>query len=386
MKKQMSMEYDSPKMKVVRGLKSLLQKKRIENGERLPTEFKIAEIYGVSRGTVRTALAELERDGFIKSVRNTCRISTFEDKIIETSFLAKTCIMLSKLSNDPAVYAESGLMWAVEAGVINACRAYGLNTMFFNEKNIKDGSYRKVFEMNPFGVLVSHSISDDANYSDGFKFAEAQGLPVVVNGGGDSLSYFDRVIADQEKGCYLLARHLADSGAKRILRLWTAPESTYWLKDRNRGFEKAIREKKLALLPPVHVKGLEDRVKGSREVFDKRTRQYAGYLAEYLTGRNRVDAIIVTADSDYYPVAAACRLFKIDPLEDVLVAGYDNFYDECEEFAWEKSVPFVTIDKRNFETGRRMFELLNSRKYRSGSGKAQLVKIEPELVKTRGCI
>ncbi len=379
MDREMKRMYDSPRMRVVQGIKSLLQKRKIGKGERLPTEFKLAEMYGVSRGTVRTALAELERDGFLKSVRNTCRISSYEDD--DSALLSKTCIMLSKLTDDPSIYTRSGKMWAVEAGAIHACRTCGLNTMFFNEKNFDDGSYRKVLEMRPYGILVSHGISDDPYYAETLKAVAEQGIQMVVNGGTEAVLPFDRVIADQEKGCYLLAKHLAGAGARRILRLWAASESNYWLNDRNRGFEKAIRESKLPLLPAAYIIGLEKRLEDStRENFDRRTRQYAGYLAEYLADRNRPDAIIVTSDSDFFPVAAACRLFRLTPGKDVLIAGYDNFYRECNEGIWEKSVPFATIDKHNYETGTKMFEMLYSRREGSFPKKPQLAKIEPELI------
>ncbi|MEM6315943.1 MAG: hypothetical protein AAF743_17770, partial [Planctomycetota bacterium] len=57
-------------------------------------------------------------------------------------------------------------------------------------------------------------------------------------------------------------------------------------------------------------------------------------------------------------VARACRLFGLEPNVDVLLAGYDNLMDGHWALAHEPVGPVVTVDKQNFEIGRRLVRTL----------------------------
>jgi len=45
----------------------------------------------------------------------------------------------------------------------------------------------------------------------------------------------------------------------------------------------------------------------------------------------------------------------------VLLAGYDNYFDACEEQVFEPTIPVATVDKDNERAGAEMVRLLTDR-------------------------
>ncbi len=60
---------ESKYMKIFRSLQEDIEKNVLKEGEKLPTEGKIMEVYGASRDTVRKALNLLEYNGYIQKAR-----------------------------------------------------------------------------------------------------------------------------------------------------------------------------------------------------------------------------------------------------------------------------------------------------------------------------
>lgn len=68
---------------LVKSLNSEIEQRNLKDGERLPSELELMEIYGVSRITVRTAIDELQEMGIVKRSRGK---GTFvASKIVEYS-------------------------------------------------------------------------------------------------------------------------------------------------------------------------------------------------------------------------------------------------------------------------------------------------------------
>jgi DNA-binding LacI/PurR family transcriptional regulator len=87
----------------------------------------------------------------------------------------------------------------------------------------------------------------------------------------------------------------------------------------------------------------------------------AGHLAPYLTGDESIDALIAVTDGEVYVLAAACRLLGKEPNKDVLLVGYDHYWEDAAEREMESVVPVATIDKRNPELGAALVQLLSER-------------------------
>ena len=88
-----------------------------------------------------------------------------------------------------------------------------------------------------------------------------------------------------------------------------------------------------------------------RRRFNVRVRQMVGFLIEHFRGDQKPDAIAATSDTEAFYICSALRLMGLEPGRDVVIAGYDNFWDRAPEHGWEKAIPAVTVDKLNHRIG-----------------------------------
>ena len=99
-----------------------------------------------------------------------------------------------------------------------------------------------------------------------------------------------------------------------------------------------------------------------RTAFANAARVYAGFLIEaFRDPAQRPDAILLSSDGVGYALTAACRLLGVEPGRDVLLAGYDNYWEFCPERAFGDFVPAATVDKHNLRIGRELADLLHAR-------------------------
>jgi len=134
----------------------------------------------------------------------------------------------------------------------------------------------------------------------------------------------------------------------------------YWLGPRRAGYERAMLEAGLEPLPPVAAPGSPYGV-DDREGFDRTVRHFLGYLAPLLVGPARPDALLLDTDGHVPPFASACRLMGLEPQKDVWLVGYDNYWREDPIRRFEPTAPLATVDKRLYEVGREMTNLLVER-------------------------
>jgi DNA-binding LacI/PurR family transcriptional regulator len=203
-----------------------------------------------------------------------------------------------------------------------------------------------------------------------------QGIATVLHGNFGWMQRFDRVCADQEQGCYELTRWMISQGRRRILRLWTGGPEVYWIADRNRGYERAVREAGVESVPAVYLRSVPrgvppqkamklaedpDVARAERQRVEDATRIYAGYLIEHLTGRNPIDAVLLTSDGEIFSFAKACALAGKQPGRDVLVGGYDGYWRDCWERQEMPIAPAATVNKQNDLIGEELCRLLLDR-------------------------
>jgi DNA-binding LacI/PurR family transcriptional regulator len=193
------------------------------------------------------------------------------------------------------------------------------------------------------------------------------------------------VASDHETGSYELTKWLISQGRKRILRLWTThwtgpEEKREWLHQRDLGYERAMQEAGLEPLKPLEIFGQVHRGPDTSETFRQEARLLAGYLIEYLTMDQPIDAVMAVSDSSVPAIAAALKLHGREPNKDILIVGYDNMWQDMSANRWEPTQPAATVDKRNLELGSELMRLLQERIEGSLPPQGQHRVVKPDLI------
>lgn len=378
----------SPVQRACDGIRLLIQEHGWEEGRRLPAEEALAERFQVSRSTLRKALDELARHGWVRRQRNRGCVVTA--KAGESSRLfSSTLVVAHDLVSPPAAAnRDDGSAGGVQQGMIDAAGARDLNALFVPIAAAAAATAtRRLLRLAPPGLAMLCWRRGNADARRlAARFHEA-GTAVVAYGMDEcpeAVARYDRVISDHESGMRQLLELLARNGRRRALRIWTVPRDAPWIAAHDRAYDAAAREFGMEPLPAVYTPPLPERREGDRAVFEMRTRVLAGYLAEHFRRRDVPDAIMLGTDCEVFPAAAACRLLGLAPGEDVLVTGYDNYWLAAFERRFEPAIPFATVDKRNPAIGAEMIRLLTGRIAGGSAMAPRLSKVAQVAVQIQG--
>lgn len=352
----------SPRQQAIASLRSLMEAGTLREGDRLPAEERLAEQFGVSRMTLRSAMGVLEREGLIRRERNVgCFAARPAGMLQSTSLMSHTIVLLSNHMPATDTQLFDGKSASVVSGVMDGVGRRGKNILSVDAAQCSDQWIGDLIAAKPSGVILScWEPHPPVRWQfETMKRLQNAGVTAVTWGDASVMADFDRVSSDHISGTEQLTHALARAGRKRILRLWTPGREAPWIRSHDLGYERAVAKLGLENIPAVNVEGLAYREPDHQEKdFWIRTRHFAGYLAEHLRGENSVDAIMVGTDCEAINVLAACRLFG---RTDIAVTGYDNYWRTLHERRWEPTEPFATVDKSNHRLGFEMVNLLLAR-------------------------
>jgi DNA-binding LacI/PurR family transcriptional regulator len=333
-------------------------------GKALPSERMLAERLKVSRTAVRAALQILTEDGLVlTSPRRIRVVSPTAPAATRSTLLSNTIAVLVLKGFSEVDRRHNRPAWAAPLyhTVMETVMQAGFSTLFFTEDQLAGEGIARLTSDPPCGFIVAHD-PVGLETKDRLMKALNQGrVPVVAWGDSGEWPDCDVVVSDHESGSYELTRWLVGQGCRRLLRCRPvlAPIPN-WVRQRDAGFERAVREAGLALLPPLDIPTLAES-ESSKPVFEQMTHLLAGYLFQPLSGAEPVDALLAISDSYVAEIASACRILNRNPARDVLIAGYDNCWQQCVETEWESQPPRVTVDKNDALMGKAVAELMLDR-------------------------
>lgn len=328
------------------------------SGDRLPSEKRLSEQFDVSRVTVRSALADLEKQGMIFSVphRGCFVAKEISDPV---GLMCRTVGLITPIRAGLDSKIFGGTLSAVESGVLDQFQQDGYSVLLIHQDAISTDGCRQLLDSPPAGLIVTGPVIEHTQLVEKvLNKLSRRGVAVVVNSDEPEVEQYDRVVSDHSSGAYELTKWLVGQGRKRILRVWEVPVDRYWLKMRDSGYERAVCEANVDILPAVAINS-EARLDIPEE-FPVRVRHIAGYLLEYLRGENCADAILAVNDLDAYAIGEACRMIGVTPGRDILIAGYDNHWQEIKPVSG-LIPPAVTVDNLNHGLGQELVRLLLKR-------------------------
>jgi DNA-binding LacI/PurR family transcriptional regulator len=368
----------APRAEAIRALRQWLADGRLKAGEPLPSERALAQALGVPRATARRAIEALAREGQFGPCRGRTRLVTAVPP--PDSLMRQAIIILGDVSRPLPQIERGGFSNYVGLGAQARVQSLGYHALHIRPDRLDGAAAAQLAGSGPVGILVPEG---NVQHHPAELLAALAGVraPVVMAGDASELARFDRVVADHEAGAYLLCRHFLELGKRRILLALRQLGPLYWTTARAAGYRRAMAEAGLEPLPTLAAIPFDDpRAIDDRELVAVWAHYWAGYLFPHLTGTPRVEAILTTNDGDALYTAAACRLLGLDPERDVLIAGYDNFWGEAHLRPYEPACPAATIDRRNYELGAAMVDLLLARRAGQLPPAPQRRLIAPRLV------
>ncbi len=369
----------------LRTMKGWIQEGKLRYHERLPSERDLSDRLNMPRHIVRAAAQQLEEDGWITT--------RGRRRYISRSFEAESAF--STVSESVTVLVEPPVMslsrisaghgWYIKVGVTEALGNARVNILNIDPHLLDDQRIERLIRERPRGIIAFRDeFAHQSRLEYLHRFRDA-GIPMTIYGYGPEHKPFDTIESDQVHGSYLVTKYLIDKGCRKILRYWDLREGTGeypdWLKLRDEGYLKAVREGGIEAIEPVHSQ--QPHFESHEQPgFDAWVKYTAGNMVRAFHTHPDIDGVLGVSDSVTFPLAAACRLFNKLPNRDIMIAGYDNYWRDIPERKLEQTRPLATVDKRNKEMGWALVELLMKRINGGFDDKPQHHLLEPRLVIT----
>ncbi len=315
-------------------------------GDRIPTEFELTKMYGVSRITVTNAIKELVNEGLlVRAGPKGTFVSEIEQKIKSESIAGLLLPARGHLFGEFSRHLVQNLHAADYYSFV--CDTSLLARHFREEKKkiqrflsaefgtlIVDG-----VSIFPFDLLLQKKDIDRLIFI--FRFETSLLFPQAI-----------KVLSDYDEGGYLAVKHLLELGHRKIL-VWTyepQPEPYFYIHSLLAGCRRAFRESRL-----------DPGESFSLETYDPE-RSNEEKLTKILSGPDRPTAIFAFGDVRCGEIFSVARKLNLSIPEDLAIVGYYNT-PWCEKFdvpltsisveeeSMVKVVRYILEDKMDFAAG-----------------------------------
>lgn len=340
-------------------LKEEILSGKIKAGDKLPSENDLSAAFGVSRHTVRKALAILENEGYVVarhgkgtfcSERMVHRLSSHNIAVITT-------------------YLSDYIFPRVIQGIHKVLTENGYSIILKSTGNSRKNEAKALEELlsKPIdGLIIEPSKSQIiCRHEHLYEQFNKYEIPYVfIQGSYPQMLDTPSVLMDDERGGFLLTEHLIKSGRRDIYGIFKADDSQG--AERHKGYVQALQKYGLSYLPErVVYFHTEDR-KQKPELM----------MRQFIDNHEDMDAVVCYNDQIAADVMRTLKLKGRRIPEDVAVTGYDNSM-----IASDGQIPLTTIAHPQERLGEMAARLIL--KKLSGGSEDDIpdkVLIEPELI------
>jgi DNA-binding LacI/PurR family transcriptional regulator len=321
----------------------------------------MAEMYSISRGTLRQAMSLLVNEGLVE---RTPGKGTFIRR-------RETAKSTGKFIGLVVPYARDFLIMDILLGVESAAKARGYSSVFLYTNEDMEQETQDIRRMQEEDVagLVIFPISNILYDPNVWRLHEETFPFVLIDRYFPDLET-DYVIADGIGGAYRATEHLINLGYTDITFVSSAATQTTSVRQRYQGYRRALANYGLA------DRGSWLRVPVSDLSDDDIYLQHIGAL---LRSPDRPEAIFTVNDLTAFHVLAAARAEGLSVPEDLGVVGFDDI-----EMAARFSVPLTTVAQPRYEIGVRAAHLVIDKAEGIQSGLEQIV-LPTTLVVRQSC-
>lgn len=276
-------------------------------GQKLPSENELSDKYGLSRHTVRKALAILTQEGYVEAFHG------------KGTYCSEKMRHIKKSKNIAVVttYISDYIFPRLIQGIDNVLSEKGYSIILKNTGNSRQKEARcleELLQKDIDGLIIEPSKSQMiCRHKNLYQNLEKYEIPYIfIQGIYTEMKDKPHILMDDTRGGYLVTRYLLELGHRHIVGFFKADDVQGL--NRHKGYVRALQEAGITYNP-------DDVIWFHTE--DRRVKP-ALMVREMVENKNLPDGIVCYNDQIAVQIMEELEKYHIRIPEDISVTGYDN--------------------------------------------------------------